>query len=225
MAYKDPKKRFCFVYKTTNLINQKYYIGCHCTYKLDDGYLGSGTRIQRSISKYGRENFRLEILEFFETREQALAREKELVTEGLLNDPMCMNLQIGGKGGWSETVGHERQRQLAQSDPKWTQKRSASLSKAIKQAWKDGKMTNSRGFGKAWLGKTHKPESIAKMSQTHKGMAAGKKNGRFGSVWIINEIEQRMIAIRKEELESYLSKGWKRGRKFKWKVNPNGDGA
>ncbi len=50
----DPKKRFCFVYKVTNTLNQKYYIGCHCTFKLDDGYLGSGMKIKRSIAKLNR---------------------------------------------------------------------------------------------------------------------------------------------------------------------------
>lgn len=154
---KDPKKRFCFVYKTTNLINQKYYIGCHCTYKLDDGYLGSGMRIQRSIAKYGRENFKLEILEFFETREQALDREKELVTEELLKDPMCLNLQIGGKGGWSEKVGHERQRQLRKTDPGWKLKYQKSQSDGQRRRWKE-KPETLTNFRFDWTGKSRAHE-------------------------------------------------------------------
>ena len=51
------KIKYHFLYKTTNLINNKYYYGMHSTYKLDDGYLGSGKRLRYSIRKYGKENF------------------------------------------------------------------------------------------------------------------------------------------------------------------------
>lgn len=47
-----------YIYKVTNIINGKYYIGQHRTKKLNDGYLGSGTNIIRAIKKYGKENFK-----------------------------------------------------------------------------------------------------------------------------------------------------------------------
>lgn len=34
--------KYYFIYKTTNLINSKIYIGQRSTNKIDDGYLGSG---------------------------------------------------------------------------------------------------------------------------------------------------------------------------------------
>jgi len=51
------------IYKTTNLINGKIYVGQHNT-SSDDGYLGSGLILQKAIDKYGKENFKREILEF-----------------------------------------------------------------------------------------------------------------------------------------------------------------
>ena len=50
-----------FIYKTTNLINGKIYIGK----RIKDvyGYLGSGKIIKRAIEKYGKENFIREIIE------------------------------------------------------------------------------------------------------------------------------------------------------------------
>ena len=54
------KVKYHFLYKTTNLINGKYYYGMHSTYKLNDGYLGSGKILRYSIRKYGKENFSIE---------------------------------------------------------------------------------------------------------------------------------------------------------------------
>jgi hypothetical protein len=50
-----------FIYKTTNLINGKIYVGQYSGKK--DNYLGSGLLIKKAIKKYGRENFVRDILE------------------------------------------------------------------------------------------------------------------------------------------------------------------
>jgi len=83
------------VYRTTNLVNDKFYIGYHKTKNPSDSYLGSGTYIQRAVKKYGRVNFRKDILFTFPDAESALAKEKELV-EQYRSDPLCVNLKEGG---------------------------------------------------------------------------------------------------------------------------------
>lgn len=93
-------KKFYFLYKTTNLLNQKFYVGVHTTNKLDDGYLGSGKRIKYEITKYGKENFERIILEYFSSREEMLRREKEIINEEFINNELCLNLKLGGEGGW-----------------------------------------------------------------------------------------------------------------------------
>ena len=62
-------KRF-IIYRTTNKIDGKFYIGQHVTKNLEDGYLGSGKRIGYAIRKYGPENFIREILFDFGTLEE-----------------------------------------------------------------------------------------------------------------------------------------------------------
>ena len=49
--------KYSFIYKTTNLINGKIYIGQHTTDNINDRYLGSGVYFLRAVKKYGKKNF------------------------------------------------------------------------------------------------------------------------------------------------------------------------
>lgn len=69
-----------------------------------------------SIRKYGRENFKKEILEFFDTRSELRDREKDYVNETFIEDPMCMNLRIGGEGGAS-LAGNLALKEKLKTDP------------------------------------------------------------------------------------------------------------
>lgn len=97
-----PTKDYTYfiIYKTTNLINNRFYIGFHCCSQLDDDYLGSGTAINRAIKKYGEENFKREILIMCSSFEELVLKEESIVNIELLKDPLCYNLTIGGKGGF-----------------------------------------------------------------------------------------------------------------------------
>jgi hypothetical protein len=51
-----------YIYLTTNLINGKIYIGQHICKTFDHNYYGSGTRLKKAISEYGKRSFKMELL-------------------------------------------------------------------------------------------------------------------------------------------------------------------
>jgi group I intron endonuclease len=84
------------IYKITNLLDGKFYIGKHQTKNLEDSYFGSGKLLKRAIQKHGKENFKKEYLEIHMTEEEMNAAEKRLV---VICD-QSYNLCEGGKGGF-----------------------------------------------------------------------------------------------------------------------------
>lgn len=95
---------FYYLYKTTNTINGNIYIGVHATKNIADNYLGSGKVLKQAIEKYGAKNFTKDILEFADTWEAILEKEKTLVTPEFLLREDVYNLRIGGEGGWDYIV-------------------------------------------------------------------------------------------------------------------------
>ena len=76
--------KYHFIYKITNKLNNKFYIGAHSTNNLNDGYMGSGKMIHLAIKKYGIENFKKEILEYCPNQNKLFERENEIVNKDLI---------------------------------------------------------------------------------------------------------------------------------------------
>ena len=96
------EKNMNYIYKITNLVNGKYYIGKRHNKSQDplhDGYYGSGVAITKAIKKYGKENFKKEILAYCDTIEDLNSLEKQIITLDIVNDPMSYNMMGGGVGG------------------------------------------------------------------------------------------------------------------------------
>jgi hypothetical protein len=105
-------KKFIFTYQTKNLINGKTYIGVHSTNDLNDKYIGNGIVSNSSsysqfragryrpfvmaVKKYGYENFKLEILSFFDTLEEAYEEEAFLVDYKWVKSQDNYNVSLGG---------------------------------------------------------------------------------------------------------------------------------
>jgi len=95
----ETKKKYYYVYKITNKIDGKFYIGVHGTNDLDDGYMGSGKLLIRAFEKYGAENFEKEIIKIFDNLEDASKLEEEIVNKEFVLRDDTYNLALGGCDG------------------------------------------------------------------------------------------------------------------------------
>lgn len=226
------QKKHYIIYQTTNLVNGKIYIGQHQTYDVNDEYLGSGKILQQAIEKYGRENFKREILFDFDNFTDMDNKEKELVTEEFVKREDTYNVRVGGQNpdivifGFN---GGKRVAQLQKEDPefaKWFRQRLSdavnrsvkkrrelglSLGKGKKHSHPKNRKKSSFGF----LGKKHSEESKAKIrEQALLRKVKGQLPFAVNTVWIYNETTLKNLRIKKDQLEKYISEGWKVGRKM-----------
>jgi hypothetical protein len=209
MARKPHK--YHYIYKTTCNVNGKYYIGMHSCSNLEDGYMGSGKRLRRSLNKHGIENHTKEILEFLEDRESLAKREFEIVNEELIQDPLCMNLQLGGGGGFSS---EEHKLKFIKSLKKGNLtyikrlKTDKEFAERVSERFSKISIGNQYGLGnKSFSGRSHSEETKEKMRNIDR---TGSKNSQFGKCWITNGTENKKI--KKDE---QIPDGWKLGRKIK----------
>ena len=78
--------KYYYTYKISNLINNKYYYGKHSTNNLYDNYSGSGTILKNAYKKYGKENFKFEVLKYFHNENELNIAEKELINDSVIFD-------------------------------------------------------------------------------------------------------------------------------------------
>lgn len=86
------------IYLTTNTINGKKYVGMDSNN--NPNYLGSGSLVLKAIKKYGKENFKKEILESCSSVKEMEERETYWIMKfNALKDPLFYNLEDNRKRG------------------------------------------------------------------------------------------------------------------------------
>ncbi len=219
---------YYLVYKITNLLNNKYYIGTHVTKNFNDSYFGSGKLLLKAIDKYGIDNFSKDILHFCKNEKQMFKIENEFVSPKVIADKNCYNLRIGGDGGWSYInknnlvkplynkintniygdKGRNRMKYLYNNDLRFKKIMDEALSKAIKNSmikYPNGVFKN----------KKHTKETKLKIGLTNSIKAKGERNSQFGTCWIYSLKERQNKKINKQDLNFWLEKNWTIGRKIK----------
>lgn len=224
---------YYLIYKITNNINNKIYIGKHQTENKDDDYMGSGTILKKAIEKYGLDKFTKEILFECNSLEEMNQKEAEIVDEEFIARLDTYNIKLGGQGGWDfcnknlnidylqrgingtnkfkkllqnvEYYNKHLQKMRALSQNKeWRYKVKLGIKEKIK---KDGFFNTSH---------KHTAESKAKIGKANSIKQKGELNSNYGKCWIYNEEIKENKSIKRENLNQWIEKGWKKGRKMKF---------
>ena len=175
-------KAYNYIYKITNQINGKIYIGKHSTDNLDDGYMGSGILICKAEKKYGIENFTKEYLAFCDTEEKLNWFEKFYIKkykakevgynltdggDGILghidSDETRLKKSLSHKGVKLGPMNEETKQKLSEAN------KGKTLSEETKQKLRKPKTEETKQkISEAKKGKTLSEETKRKISESNK---------------------------------------------------------
>ena len=191
--------RLYTVYKITNLINGRYYIGKHICRDIDDNYFGSGKALLCALAKYGKENFVKEFLFFAFDKDGMDWAEKELVVTSY-DDPASYNIKPGGEGGSG----------FGEANSFYGKTHSDETIEKIRAAHMGKRRSPNTEFKPGQIGiragSTNTTETKLKISQKLKSLNI-RPPTRKGTVWINDGIKSTMISG-----DSDIPIGFVRGR-------------
>ena len=219
---------YYYLYQIRNKINNKIYIGIHKTQNLNDGYMGSGSYLKKAKEKYGIENFEKTILEFFESNEELLKAEADIVTEEFLDRQDVYNLVLGGiqssfdhinKYGFNlYGANGENGKKNLTNQPNSKTLRDMLVERGTWETYKE-KMSRSilklyeGGFENPFLGKKHSEQVKKRIGEKNSKHQTGTGNSQYGTRWIYNTELKISKKIKKDEV---TPDGWFEGRRLKF---------
>jgi len=215
------------IYKTTNNVNGKIYIGQHKTDNPNDDYLGSGKYLLSAIEKYGRDKFTKEVLYSFESKEEADNMEAEIVDELFVSRLDTYNIKVGGTGGFDYiqdnnlSVGFSVINERLNEDKEFAEFHKEKRINGLRFYYKSLRLDNERyqefvyqaikRLGDGFLGRSHTEEAKRKIGEANSKHQSGKGNSQYGTVWVCKGNDIRKI--KNEYLDEWISMGYHRGRK------------
>lgn len=203
-------KKYNYIYKITNLINGKIYIGKHSTNTINDGYMGSGSLIKKAIEKYGVENFTKEYLAFCDTEDKLNWLERFYIKK--LHSRIFdgnYNLTDGGEGVTGYKHSEEIKRKIKENSAK------TNLGKHLSETTKN-KISESK------KGQFHynSEETRKKISEANKGKHISEEAKKKISDTLKGHIPSNKGKQMTEEQKIKISKT--KSIKYKW-LTPNGE--
>jgi len=199
-----------YIYLTTNLINNKKYVGKHKSEVFTESYKGSGTYLNNAIAKYGWDNFKVELIKECYSEEDLNNSEiEEIAKRDAVNSSDYYNLTLGGFGGF-DFINQNRDKFYTGrnmhgiNNPNYNH-RGYKLSEETRN-----KMSLVR------KGVSPSKESIIKRSESLKGHKTTEETkhkiseSHKNKIWINKDNEKRKVS--KDELDFYLSQGFVLGQ-------------
>ncbi|WZW72986.1 homing endonuclease [Vibrio phage TCU-VP03-AIR1] len=216
---------FYTVYKITNLINGRIYVGVHKTENLEDDYMGSGKLIKRAIKKYGVDNFTREYIAIFDNADDMYNMESVIVDESFIQSNDTYNISLGGNGSFEHIHSDERslewKKHAAEAtkrsrveNPELFARVDSEHSARTTALWESGAYDHIAMC--SFKGMKHTDETKRKISENSSKHQRGAGNSQYGTCWIHSLTEKRSKKIPKDELDDYLELGWVKGRKMKF---------
>ena len=143
------------------LKNTKIYIGKHKSNSFDFNYYGSGKIIRSAFKKYGKDPFKVELLEECESLEELNAKERYWISKlDSRNPKIGYNLQFGGEGGWEYVNTYQK----GENHPFFGKHLTDLHKQKISQNHMDMSKENNPFYGK-----THSEEIKKRISEKSKG--------------------------------------------------------
>jgi predicted nucleic acid-binding Zn finger protein len=215
------KGKFGYIYLTTNILNNKQYVGQHRGYKLDKNYIGSGKIIKNLIKKYGKEIFKLQILDYADNQEELSNKELyyieklntlfpngyNLTTRKQASEPYIKNtisdetkekLRLTSQRMWEDENWRQHfsniQRELWK-DPDYRKRQFISR----KSAWQN---EDYRSFQLSLLKKAREnPDNKRKRIEACQSDDCKKLHSQLSTtMWKDEEYREKMLQIRKEQV-------------------------
>lgn len=177
------------IYLTTNLINNKKYIGADSNN--NPNYYGSGIKIKAALKKYGKHNFKKEILEECDL---SMLFEREMFWIKLhdaVNSIDYYNMSEGGSGGYllNNVESYNKWNEKNFDVSKFSKRRK---NKTYEEIYGDNAQNEKNKRKLAQTGKRYNEKSKRKMSKSHKGCVAWNKGlTKENDIRVLNNIKNR----------------------------------
>ena len=226
------------IYLTTNLINNKKYIGKDV--KNNSAYLGSGILLKKAIKKYGKENFIKTILYECDNLKVLSEMEKNFIKQyDAVNSIDFYNIHCGGDGGNTGNYGIEHRNKISIANRgkkhininpikyknSWITRiknNKSRLSDETKQKISNkhkGKVVSEDTKSKissSMINKEHNwgykiSLSLKKYQKTNNHRKMLSESGKKLR-WVSNPITGEILRINESELDNYIENKWVRGR-------------
>lgn len=196
------------IYKITNTINGKYYIGAHKTDNVFDSYIGSGVLIKRAIRKHGKQNFQKEILFVLNSEEEMFEKERELVNEETIRDKNCYNQNTGGTGSTFYLNQHPMRSAWSKKGTEVKKERGIPIrSEAFIERGKHYLFQKGNNNNLAVAARKKLWEEHPEYRQRFIEKCTGSNNNNYGKIWISKNGERKTVSKLDYE-NNYKHHGW-----------------